>query len=207
MKNLRSSKNKIQEICDLLKRDTLEPAREEVNRLLQDAEEKVKEILDQANQQAKDLVEQARLKAKQEENVFQGNLKQAAKQSLEALRQSIEKDLFRSDLSTSIQNALNEDQVLPKLIDALVKAVDKEGLDTSLEIEIPKGCDTEKLAAQVSKSVMDKLGKEGLKLKTFGGGVRLKLKGQNLTLDFTDSALLEVLVTYVRKDFRKLFFN
>ncbi len=207
MKNLRSSKNKIQEICDLLKRDTLEPAREEASRLLQEAEEKAKEIVDLAKKQSKDLLEKARVNAKQEEDIFHGNLKQAAKQSLEALRQSIEKELFHTELTLSTQKALNEDLVLPKLIEALVRAVDKEGLSASLEVQVSKACDAKKLASQVSKDIMDKLGTGDIKLGTFGGGVKVKLKEKNITLDFTDDALLEVLVSYVRKDFRKLFFN
>lgn len=186
---------------------SLEPAREEASRVLQDAEDKAKHIVEQALEQAKGLLEQARAQAKQEEEVFQGNLKQAAKQGMEALRQSIEKELFHKELHGEVQKAMADEKMLGKLIESLVAAIQKEGLQTSLEVQVPKSCDAKALAGQVSGTLLKELKDKELKLGAFGGGIKVRLEGQNLTLDFSDEALIEVLVAYVRKDFRELFFN
>ena len=39
------------------------------------------------------------------------------------------------------------------------------------------------------------------------GGVKVSLKGKHMSLDISDSALRELVASFVRKDFRKIFFE
>ncbi len=204
MNDLKSSKNKIQEICDLIKRDTLEPAREEADRLIAEAEKSAEKIVSDAKQQAAEIVEQARKQAKKDKEILQSNMNQAAKQAQEALRQEIETNLFQKLLGEKVANALCDEPSLAKLVTSLVAAIEKQGMGASLELIIPQCVDSKKLAEEIGQEALQRIKMESQPLK---GGFKLILKDEYLTLDMSDQTVAQLLGSYVRKDFRDLFFS
>jgi len=68
-------------------------------------------------------------------------------------------------------------------------------------IEVPAGSMAKAVATLGLKE------EQVIETKGLSGGIKLKLKDEHLVLDLSDTALAELLATYVRADFRKLIFG
>ena len=74
----------------------------------------------------------AKASIEREKTAFQSALQQAAKQCVQALRQSVEHTFFNQRLPALINEKANDPQLISKLIDAIVKALEKDGLSANL---------------------------------------------------------------------------
>jgi len=207
MEKFEKGTDKIQKICDTLRKETLEPAKQEAQNIIADAHAKAAKIVKEAEQETKILHEQARKSIEQERNVFQSSLEQAARQGLEALRQSIEHKLFNEELEKVIEKHTADPTVIAQVINAIVEALQKDGLSADLSAFIPKHVSSEKVNALLLQNVMSKLREKGVALGDFAGGAEIKVHGKRLTIDITDKTLQEILAAYARKDFRQLIFG
>jgi V/A-type H+/Na+-transporting ATPase subunit E len=201
-----SKNDKIKQICDSLRRETLEPAKQEAEQIVQEARGKAEQIIAEAEEQAKRLQAHARADIEQEKNVFQSSLAQAAKQSLEALRQDIETKLFNEELNDVIQQVSAKPSVVADLIKVIIQAIEKEGVEVNFDAVIPKKVSAEEVSALLGDQIMKKLEGNKVSIGHFNGGVQVKLVGKKMTIDITDSTLKELMSGYVRKDFRKMIF-
>ncbi len=133
-------------------------------------------------------------------------MEQSSKQCIESLRQSIENQLFNHHLEDSIRRHTAEPQVIADIITGLLKALEKEGIRADLTAVIPKTASVQSINTLLGKDILDKLKDHSVEIGDFDGGVQIKLKDKQLTLDMSDEALKELVARYVRKDFRKLIF-
>ena len=62
MKGLETGKDKVKKICDVLKRETLEPAKHEADEIVASARKKADEILADAHKEAKKMLDDAQSK-------------------------------------------------------------------------------------------------------------------------------------------------
>lgn len=207
MKSLEKGHDKIQKICDKLRRETLEPAAEEALQIIEEARRKAENIQKAAEQQAEQLLKLARSQIKQERTVFEAALQQAAKQTLEGLRQEIEHKLFNSELQTLLEKQLADPTVIANLVNGIVKAIEKEGLSTDLKAVIPRYASVSQIQVLLLENIRQRLKNQPLEIGGFSGGAQLKLVGKKMTIDLSDQALKELLAQYMRKDFRQLIFN
>ncbi len=207
MKTLEKSQNKIQAICKIIREDTIKPAQEESAKIIQNAEKQAEQIIAEAKKQAEQRQEEAKAAIEQERTVFESSLAQAAKQSLEVLRQKIEQRFFKENLGALIEKASADPAVVAKLISTIIHAMEKEGLLADFTIEIPKQISTQQMNELLLNEAAKNL-KENIKSGDFGGGVKVKLNNKNITLDLSNEAITALLTTHVaRKDFRKLWFE
>jgi len=95
---------------------------------------------------------------------------------------------------------------LADLVKALIKAVEDEGLATDLSAVIPSSTSAESINELLGKELVNQLKEKSVLIGPMKGGVELKLHKEKITIDMTDTALLELLLDYVRKDFHKYFF-
>ena len=207
MSPLQTGKNKIKQICDILKNEALMPAKEEAQKIIEDAKIKAKEIVLQAENEAESIIKIARDKMRQEKSVFNSSLVQASRQSLQALKEDIENKLFDKELENIISKSSADEHLISKLILAIVESIKEEGVDVDLSVLVPKTVSQEK----VNMLILDQIGKL-LKEKSvivggFAGGAQVRLHDKRITIDISDEALKELLGNYVRKDFRKILFN
>lgn len=207
MEKFEKGTDKIQKICDTLRKETLEPAKQEAQSIVAEAHAKAARIVKEAEHEAKALHEHARKSIEQERNVFQSSLEQAARQSLEALRQAIEHELFNKELEKVIERQTADPAIIVKVINAIVEALQKDGLSADLSAVIPKHVSTEQVNALLLQNVVSKLREKGVALGDFAGGAEVKVHGKRLTIDITDKTLQEILAGYARKDFRQLIFG
>jgi V/A-type H+-transporting ATPase subunit E len=207
MKTLEKGHEKIQKICKKLKEETLDPAKQEAQELIKKAQAEAEQIIAEAEKKAAGYLEAAKKKVEKERSVFHSSLEQASKQSVEALRQEIEKKLFNEQLSDFIKEGTAKADVVANLIDAIVSALKKDGLASDLSAVVPESVKASDVAEKLGETTFKSLQKDKISLGHFAGGAQIRLHGKNITVDITDSALAELLASYVRKDFRSLLFK
>lgn len=207
VKTLEKGADKVQKICDALRKETLEPAELEAKRVIEGAKKRADHMIAEAKKEAEEIISNVHHKMEQERNVFHSSLEQAAKQTLEKLKQDIENQLFNEEMNRLVESQAADPAVISRLITALITAIEKEGLKTELSAIIPKTLDVEKVNQLLGKSVLDKLKEKSVTLGPFAGGAQLKLLDNKMTIDISDRAIKEQLSKFLRKDFRQLLFK
>lgn len=206
-KTLEKGEDKIQKICDSLRRETLEPAKQEAHKLLEEAKERAENLIAEARELAEKHLASNRESIEKERQVFHSSLEQAAKQSLEELRQAIEHKLFHDELEAVLQEHMLDPKVIAKIITAIIKAIEKEGVSVELSAVIPQAASTADVNRLLGEGILKQLQEKSISLGEFAGGAQIKLHDKKMAIDMTDTALMELLARYVRKDFRKFLFK
>jgi V/A-type H+-transporting ATPase subunit E len=202
-----SGKDKIRQICEILRKETLDPATEDAKRLVEEAKQEADRIIAKAKEEQQRLIDEAKAAIEKQRSVFEGSLAQACKQAVEHLRQEIEKHLFNAHLEKLIAKGSSDPQVVASLINAIVQAINKEGLRTDLTAVIPESVSKEAVNSLLLAEVVKQLTDGGVAVGNFKGGAQVRLHGKNLTLDLSDDTLREMVAEYLRKDFRMFLFE
>lgn len=207
MKGTETGKDKVKKICDILRRETLEPAISEAEQIIRSAKEQAEQIVSTARNEGEKLKEEARQDIERQKNVFQSSLGQACKQALEALKQSIEEKLFNQELARILSKHTQDPKVLVSLIEAVVRGLEKEGIEASLSVYIPAAVPARSVNVLLAREILDKLKEKSVLVGPLTGGIEVKLHKENITIDISDAALKELVANYIRKDFRELIFG
>lgn len=207
MKTLDRGQDKIQKISDELRRETLEPAKKEAERLIAEAKTRAEQIISDSEKQAKKIIEEARTAIEQERNVFQSSLVQASKQSVEALRQNIETKLFNQELDKALHKYTIDPNILGNLINAMVQAIQKNGISADFSAIIPNQVSDKQINALLVDQVLKELKEKSVVVGDFSGGVQVKLHDKKLTIDMSEQALKDLIARHIRKGFRDLIFQ
>lgn len=206
-KTLEKGEEKIQKICDALRKETLEPAKEEASVIIAEAKVRAEQIIKDAHEQADKHFEDAKTNIEKERNVFHSSLEQAGKQALEKLKQTIESDLFSNELQKVVEENAADPKVIAKFIDCIVNAIEKEGVATELSAIIPQSISSKEVNRLLGERILKRLKEKEVLLGQFAGGAQVKLIDRKMTIDITEKSLIELLSSYVRKDFRNLLFK
>ncbi len=207
MEMLETGKEKVKKICDMLRKQTLEPALEEGERIVTEAKQRAEEIIQQAEQQAQNILIEAERAAERQRIVCEASMKQAALQALEFLRQDLEGHLLGSHLEKLLHRTLNEPEILTSLITAIITAVKKEGLNGDISAFIPSSVPARTVNELLGEQLIHELKDKTVLLGPMTGGVAMKLDKEKITIDMTDQALKELLGDYLRKDLREFLFG
>jgi V/A-type H+-transporting ATPase subunit E len=207
MKTLEPAQEKIQKICNELRESTLEPAKKEADNIIADAKARAQDIIRKGEDEVAELINDARKNIEQERNIFHSSLSQGVKQGLESLKQDIETKLFNDQLSELVRNGTNKSDVIAKLIECIVKAIEKDGISADISAIIPKQIPENEVNKLLGQEILQKLKNQSVLVGNFIGGAQIRLADKGLTIDITDSAIKELLSRYIRKDFRKLIFK
>ena len=207
MKGTESGQDKVKKICDILRKETLDPAIDEAEQILHSAKERASEIVAAAGKEAEKMKEEARQEIERQRNVFQSSLNQACKQALEVLKQNIEERLFDRELARLLAKHTSDPKVLAQLIEAVIKALEKEGIEGPLSIYLPAAVSPRAVSELLARGVLDQLQEKNILIGPLTGGIEVKLHRDNITLDLSDKALKELVASYIRKDFRELIFS
>lgn len=207
MKTLEKGQEKIKKICSLLHDETIEPAQKEAQAIIQQAHQQAEQIIASAQKAAEKLKSDAAIFIEQGRIAFESSLQQAAKQSVETLRQSIEHRFFSEHLSAILDKDLADPKIIANLINTVIKALEKEGLATNLSVVVSKTVSPRQINELLTQDAIKSLKENAVGVGNFAGGARIKLNNKNVTIDISDEALKELLATHVvRKDFRKMLF-
>lgn len=202
----KSGKDKMQKIVEVLRKETLEPAMNEAKAIVEDAKEKAQEILDKAKAKSAKMIADTEKEIEKKETIFKASLNQGARQSIEWLKQEIQERLLNQNLLQLIQKSTSSPQIIADMITALVQAIRDEGLQTDLSSVIPSTVEASAVNELLGKEVLEQLKEKSVLVGSKKGGVEIKLHKENITLDLSDTALLELMTRYIRKDFERFFF-
>jgi V/A-type H+-transporting ATPase subunit E len=201
-----SGKDKVKQICEVLRKETLEPAIDEAKKVLEDAKVKAEGIVAEAKDKAAKLIAEAEKDIEKKYGVFKASLNQGARQSVEWLKQEIEERLLNQNLGAMIAGATGGADVLASMVKAVIGAVAEEGLETDLSVIIPSAVEPKQVNDLLGQDLVEKLKEKSVVVGPQKGGIALKLHKDRITIDLTDEALLDLMTRYVRKDFHKYFF-
>jgi V/A-type H+-transporting ATPase subunit E len=207
MKGTESGKDKVKKICDILRRETLEPAKTEAEEIIRHAKEQAEEIIATAQKESEKIQEEARQEIERQKNVFQSSLNQACKQAIAALKQGIEEKLFNQELAHLITKHTQDPKILAQLVTAVVKAIEKDGVEADLSVYIPAAVPPREVNSLLAQDIVSKLKEKSVLVGPLTGGIEVKLHKANITVDVSDAALKELVANYIRKDFRGMIFG
>jgi V/A-type H+/Na+-transporting ATPase subunit E len=206
MERLQESKDKIKKICDILKKETLEPAKQEAKEIVENAKMQADEILLNAKKEAEKIYQATQEEREKQKKIFEASLNLACRQAIDGLKEQIKNKLFYDNLLESLQIETQKPSVIAKLIQVIVEAIQKEGIDSDLAAYIPKNISVQEINDQLLSQVKDKLQDKSVALGDFYGGVKITLIGPKITLDMTDEAIRDIVAYYVQRDFRERLF-
>jgi V/A-type H+-transporting ATPase subunit E len=207
METLETGKDRVKKICEVLKRETLEPAIREAEEIVINARAEAEKIIEKAKKKAAKMVEDAQKEIDRRQNVFQASLSQACRQAIDMLKQQIEEKLFNPKLSEIIARPMSDPKVIAQLITTLVRSIEKEGINSDLSVVIPAAIPAREINDLLAKEILEKLKEKSVVLGPIKGGVEVKLHKDKITIDMTDKALKELVAGYIRKDFRDLLYS
>jgi V/A-type H+/Na+-transporting ATPase subunit E len=207
MPELEKAHERIQAISEKIRLEVLEPAQEQAALLIDEAKKEALRIKEKAHREAEQIRQDITKSLEEEKHIFHSSLEQAAKQSIELLKQKIENALFNPTLEKWIIKEMGNSKEHAKLIEALVKAINKEGIRTDLTVVIPQTFSAETIATELSRDILTELAKSSIELGEQKAGIKVIIKDKHIMLDMSDSTLKELISSFVRKDFRKIFFG
>ncbi len=207
MKGIETGKDKVKKICDVLRRETLEPAKNEAEEIIQEARRQADDLIVQAKKEIENLQRDSQMEIERQKNIFQSSLSQACKQALESLKQTVEEKLLNPALAKIVMDQTQKPEVIAQLIQAVVKAIQEEGIDANLSVYVPAAVPARTVNEMLGKEIVQRLKEKSVLLGTQAGGVEVKLHDKNITIDISDVALKELIGRYIRKDFRDMFFG
>lgn len=207
MKGIESGKDKVKKICEVLRKETLDPAKKEAEQIIEQAQLQAERLISDAKREAGKCKEEALQEIAKERNVFQSSLNQACKQALEMLKQELEEKLFNRELSQLVTKPLQDPKVIVDLIYAVIRALEKEGINSDLSVYVSSAASPRAINALLSHEILERLKEKGVVLGTMKGGIEVKIHKDNITIDVTETALKELVANYIRKDFREILFG
>ena len=203
---LETAESKIQEICEKLRKETLDPARNEARHILESAEKRAEEIVEEAKRKAELSKEEARTDFQNQKSMNEVALDLAIKQALAKLQEEVMK-IFNRELANSLLKETEKSDVIREMLQALIRAVEKDGFTGDIQAVLPKALPIDVLFAQLTHQVAHRLHREKVILGDFGGGVALKLVDRKIVIDMSDRALKELLSSYAQEGLREKIFN
>lgn len=205
-KTLQKGEDKIQQICDILRLETLQPAKEEAARIIEEAKTRAEQMIAEARKEIAKQHAAVKAQIEQERNVFESSLEQSGKMALEKLRQSIETQLLSEDLFEEVESKTSSPETVAKIINALVEAIEKEGINSDLKAVIPHTMTVDQLTQYLTAKTLKRLRHDKITVGDIKGGVQLKLMDKRITLDMTDKTLKALLLDYIGNAFRERLF-
>lgn len=206
MDDLLTSKDKIQKICNILKNEAIDPAKSEVEKILQEARNQAQKIIHDAEKKAAALNESVQEELVVQKKISVNQLNQAVQQAKQRLREEVESRFFATSLKDLLDRPFQDPKLGASLVEVLIKAIDKEGISSDFSIALSENISKEQFVKALASNALERVKKEGITIEAFRGGVRVVLRDKKITLDLSEEALCELLGSLLRKDFRDLLF-
>ena len=207
MKNLETGKDKIQKICDAIRKETLEPVQQEAKEIIENARLEADEVLKGAEEKARQLIQDAEEEIKEKKRLFEASLNLSCRQGIEMLKQKIEQELFRKELADLLAKEMGKPQLIVELIESFMRSLQEQGIEEDFEVVIPKDIPARTINALLGNNILERLKHKSVELGDFHGGVQIKMKGRQITIDISDEVVRELIASYIRRDFRDLLFQ
>jgi V/A-type H+-transporting ATPase subunit E len=207
MKSLESGKDKMQKICDVLRKETLEPAKQEASEVIENAHIQAAEIVREAKEKVKGLLQAASTEIEQKKKAFESTLQIACRQGVESLKQKIEKELLYNELAQHVEKETSDPKFLSTMINSFLQALEEKGVDEVISVVVPKSITPRSVNTLLAERFLERLKQNSVVLGDFDGGIQIKLLDRKITIDISDRVIRELISDYIRGDFRELIFR
>ncbi len=207
MDTLEKGKNKLSEICDILRKETLEPAQDEANEIIEKAQQESQKIIEKAHIDAESLLEEARAKIEQEKKLFESSMSLATKQTFDHLKEKIQIQLFNDQLDQLTKTIMSKSDLVAKLIAAIINIVEKEGLGSNLAVSLAKAVKAEEVCQYLVASAAEKVKSGAIVIEASDGGAKIVLLDQKMSVDISSDSLKDMLGSFLRDSFRDVLFK
>ena len=207
MASARAEDTKVQEIVSLLKSDGVEAGKAEAERIISDAREEAADIVKKAEAERERLVAEARSESEKLQSAAEANIRMAASQGINLFKQAAEKKLLDATVLERIKSELTGETIQSAIL-SIVEAFARgdfasNDLSVILNPEEAAGLKKTLLSAVAAKLP------EGSSLRVeeaaIPGGFVISSRSGALTVEVTEQTIQEVLLSFLRSDFRKLF--
>lgn len=202
-----TGKDKIQKICDQIRKETLDPVKQEAREIIENAHLQAAEIIREAQEKADQLKVKVDFEIDEKQRLFQSSMALSSRQGIEMLKQKIENELFSKELSDLLLKEMVDPKLIAHLIESFVTSLEKQGIEEDFEAIIPKEISPRSINTLLGKNILERLKSQGVKVGDFRGGVQIRMKDRQITIDITESVVRELVGQYIRRDFRDLIFQ
>jgi V/A-type H+-transporting ATPase subunit E len=185
----------LQELINKIQDEGVKEAERKAAAIVKEAEAKAEALLSQAKKEAAQTIADAQRRAEQAETRGREALKQAARDLVLKLRETIQKlfdNLLKHDIKTALEGNLLEELAL-KVISAWTP-----GEDHPLELKLPAES-TDRLKNHLAAMLAQEL-KKGIVITpvdSIDAGFRIGEKNGTMEFDLTDAGLAEILAVFV----------
>jgi V/A-type H+-transporting ATPase subunit E len=207
MKGLETGKDKIQKICDALRKETLEPAKQEAREIVENAHLTASEIVSDAKKVADAMLLKAEKEIEEKKKIFESSLGLACRQGIERMKQMIEKELFNPELAHLVEREMGDPKTVAHILNSFLKEMEEKGVEDDFIAFIPKSITPRSITALLTQHAIERLKNDRLVVGEFAGGVQIQFQGRKITIDISGAALRELIAQYIRRDFRELVFT
>ncbi len=192
--------SKMQKLTDHLRKKILTPAEKERDSIVADAKQQAETIIAQARKEADAIIAEAEKKARETERNMQSNLKVAAHKSVDTLKLALEKEVLNKVIDTPVKEMLTKAELVAAILKEALTAL---GADIEGELILSEPLKTQ-LAATVSSLLT-----QGITLSdaTIPNGFKVVVKNSDLSFDFTEETVSELLQGFLRKEIRTVLFS
>lgn len=207
MKGLDNGKNKIQKICDALRVETLEPAKQEAREILENAHLQAADLTREAKDKMQSMIEATDREIDEKQKAFHSSMQLACRQAIELLKQKIEQELFFHSLAEYVAKEMADPKLISHLINSCIKTLQESGIEEDISVMIPQEIIPRAINSLLVQQVIDRLQEKSVILGDFDGGIQIKLRDRQMTIDISDRVVRDLIAKFIRHDFRDLVFQ
>jgi len=205
MKHLDTGSDKIKKICDAIRYETLEPAKQQAKLIIEQATDQAASIIQEARVQAETILENAKKLHEKEQNIFESSLAHAAKIFKEKLKLEIENHFLSPSLSQISSTLFHKDQLCAQLVSAFIEGLKNKSLNGDLSLIISEGLNKEEFVKAISSNIKNLI--SSVQTSHIAPGVSIRSEKDNLRIDLSEKQINQALLDSMRADFRKYFFE
>lgn len=199
----KKSEGRLQGLLNELKKETLDPALKEANKIKRDAQSFADQLIADAKAQKERLLAEADKEIESKKEVFEKALTSARRQAVDRLRSDIEIGIFNPEMSALISEISGEVKIVSAAIEAMVKASGTSDVEASVSEKVDIG----ELAQSLTKAVAKRLEGKIHPIKGLGGGAQLRVEKEGMTLDLSAEVISGLIESYTRSELRGLLFG
>lgn len=198
---------KLQELTDKIYQEGVQKARDEADQLLKKAHAEAESILSKANQEAVQIQLGAEKQAAENKRNMESEMKLAASQALNALKQQMAGILTLKVVDPAVDAVFSNPEYVQKLISELVKGFQQKGA-IDLRLLLPVS-DQDKMNNFVRNSFAAELN-QGLEIgfsSKIKAGLKIGPKDGSYLVSFTDEDFKNFLKSYIRTQTAEMLFE
>ena len=208
----------VQELIDRLSQEGVEEGETQAGHIIAEAQRKAGELLDEARSEAENIRKQAREEAEHFRTGGEEAVGLACRDAQRDLAARLHEG-FRNRLQELVQHHLRDPKILKQMILEITRKAKPTEADAEIEILLPPEAiqeesarrrieegDEDALTEFVKELIGDKL-RSGFDVKLGDPdqtGLRVRVAGENVEIDFTDEAITQLLARHLLPRFRAI---